>query len=545
MYHPNNANALLWASTQPWSPPPIRCGEWIPTGDPVGPLDPRTNPALADYEVGGFFDEMVMPDGRPRPVCAGLMAGIQSLPTELLLNRQKAAEKELLEQGITFNVYGGGAGVEKIFPFDVVPRIVGAAEWRRIERGLQQRIQALNLFIDDVYHGQKILNDGVIPREMILSAKSYRPQCVGLNPPRGIWCHITGSDLVRHADGHYYVLEDNLRCPSGVSYVLENRRVMKNLFPTLFAHSKIRPVASYPSDLRAMLEYLAPDASRKPRVVLLTPGHHNSAYFEHSFLAQQMGIELVEGRHLAVENAVVMMRTTQGFERVDVIYRRIDDDFLDPHCFRQDSLLGIPGLMAAYRAGNVALANAPGNGIADDKAVYAYVPRMIRYYLGEEMILPNVPTRICAEASDRQFVLDHLDELVVKAVNESGGYGMLVGPQSTRAQREAFAERIQAQPRNYIAQPTLALSRVPTIVGDHFEGRHVDLRPYVLYGKGIFVLPGGLTRVALKKGSLVVNSSQGGGSKDTWVLADSSGAEQMARPPAAAGATVKIKEVVC
>jgi uncharacterized circularly permuted ATP-grasp superfamily protein len=416
--------------------------------------------------------------------------------------------------------------VEKIFPFDIVPRIVEAEEWRGIERGLKQRIQALNLFIDDIYHDQKILKDKVIPREIIYSAKSYRPQCTGWNPPRGIWCHITGTDLVRHVDGRFYVLEDNLRCPSGVSYVLENRRLMKSLFPKIFSRSHIRPVSNYPSYLRNMLEFLAGDQVAEPRVVLLTPGLHNAAYFEHSFLAQQMGIELVEGRDLIVRDGVVLMRTTEGLERVDVICRRIDDDYLDPKCFRKDSLLGVPGLMEVCKAGNVALANAPGNGVADDKVVYAYVPQIIQYYLGEEILLPNVPTRICADKADLGYVLEHLDELVVKAANESGGYGMLVGPHSTREQRATFGEQIKANPRNYIAQPTLALSRVPTIVGDHFEGRHVDLRPYILHGKEIFVLPGGLTRVALKKGSLVVNSSQGGGSKDTWVLADSPVADQ-------------------
>jgi uncharacterized circularly permuted ATP-grasp superfamily protein len=481
---------------------------------------PPTASLFDDYEVGPFYDEMFVREGEPRPVARGLLTGILSLPEGEILNRQQAAERELLQMGITFNVYGEHDGLEKIFPFDIVPRIVGADEWRRIERGLKQRIQALNLFIDDVYHEQKILKDGLIPREIIYSAKSYRRQCAGWNPPHGIWCHITGTDLVRHEDGTIYVLEDNLRCPSGVSYVLENRRVMKGLFPKIFSHSHIQPVSNYPSCLRNMLEYLAGDAVATPRVVLLTPGLHNSAYFEHSFLAQQMGIELVEGHDLSVENGVVRMRTTDGFERVDVIYRRIDDDFLDPKCFREDSLLGVPGLMEACKAGNVALANAPGNGVADDKVVYAYVPQMIQYYLGEEILLPNVPTRICAEKADLQYVLEHLDELVVKAANESGGYGMLVGPHSTREQRAAFAEKIKANPRNYIAQPTLSLSRVPTIVGDHFEGRHVDLRPYILYGKEIFVMPGGLTRVALKKGSLVVNSSQGGGSKDTWVLAD-------------------------
>jgi uncharacterized circularly permuted ATP-grasp superfamily protein len=481
--------------------------------------------------------------GVPRADAARLLASIDSLPAGELLNRQKAAEQELLQQGITFNVYGEGAGVEKIFPFDIVPRIVGAGEWEMIERGLKQRIEALNLFIDDIYHDQRILKDGIIPRELILSAKSYRPQCVGLNPPRGIWCHVTGTDLVRHSDGRYYVLEDNLRCPSGVSYVLENRRVMKSLFPKIFAQTNIRPVSSYPRNLRSMLEFLANDAISEPRVVLLTPGLHNSAYFEHSFLAQQMGIELVEGRDLHVEDGVVLMRTTEGFERVDVIYRRIDDDFLDPRCFREDSLLGVPGLMEAYKAGNVALANAPGNGIADDKVVYAYVPRMIKYYLGEEILLPNVPTHICADSDDLRYVLANLDKLVVKAANESGGYGMLVGPHSTREQQAAFKEKITANPRNYIAQPTLALSRVPTIVGDHFEGRHVDLRPYVVYGRGISVLPGGLTRVALKKGSLVVNSSQGGGSKDTWVLADGPGTTQQAAK--ASKILVVEGEVVC
>lgn len=468
-------------------------------------------------------------DGCARPGATTLAKAIASLPAGELENRQRAAERALLQMGITFNVYGAEAGVEKIFPFDLLPRIVPADDWQLIERGLKQRIQALNLFIGDLYHEQRILKDGVIPKEIIFSAKSYREQCVGWNPPRNIWCHITGTDLVRHRDGQIYVLEDNLRCPSGVSYVLENRQIMKQLFPQLFSTSRIRPVSDYPLKLRDMLEYLAPDGTPAPRVVLLTPGIYNSAYFEHSFLAQQMGIELVEGRDLVVEDGCVLMRTTKGFERVDVIYRRLDDDFLDPQCFRPDSLLGVPGLMQAYKAGNVALANAPGTGIADDKVVYAYVPRIIKYYLGEEIILPNVPTYICAEEKDREYVLEHLDELVVKAANESGGYGMLVGPHSTREQRTDFAERVRANPRNYIAQPTLALSRVPTLVENGIEGRHVDLRPYILYGRDIFVMPGGLTRVALKKGSLVVNSSQGGGSKDTWVLADGSTRDKPSR----------------
>lgn len=478
---------------------------------------------FSQYETGEFYDEMFTPSGEPRPQAKALVRNIESLPDGELLKRQQTAERTLLQMGITFNVYGEQAGMEKIFPFDIVPRTVSAREWSVIERGLKQRIHALNLFIDDLYHDQKIIKDKAVPAEIIFSSKAYRKECVGLNPPRGIWCHITGTDLVRHSDGQVYVLEDNLRCPSGVSYVLENRQIMKSLFPQIFAESKIQPVSNYASKLRDMLEFLAPDAVSEPRVVLLTPGTYNAAYFEHSFLAQQMGVELVEGRDLVVTDGEVFMRTTKGFERVDVVYRRIDDDFLDPRTFRKDSMLGVPGLVEAYKKGNVALANAPGTGIADDKVVYAYVPRIIKYYLGEDQIIPNVPTYICAEEKDVRYVLDHLDQLVVKAANESGGYGMLVGPHSTAAEREDFAHRIQENPRNYIAQPTLSLSRVPTVIGDHFEGRHVDLRPYILYGKDIFVLPGGLTRVALRKGSLVVNSSQGGGSKDTWVLAHDNG----------------------
>src|SRR6266566_5047786 len=473
-----------------------------------------------NYEIGEFFDEMFASAARPRATARRLLDTLEALPEDEILNCQRAAERSLLQMGITFNVYGEQAGAEKIFPFDILPRIISATEWSRIEKGLKQRIHALNLFIDDIYHHQKIIKDGIIPAEIVFSSKAFRKQCLGFQPPRGIWCHVTGTDLIRHSDGQIYVLEDNLRCPSGVSYVLENRQVMKSLFPAIFATAKIRPVASYPSRLRDMLEFLAPEHVTLPRCVLLTPGIHNSAYFEHSFLAQQMGVELVEGRDLVVDDGLVLMRTTKGFERVDVIYRRIDDDFLDPERFRGDSLLGVPGLMEAYKAGNVALANAPGTGVADDKVIYAYVPRIVKYYLDEEIILPNVPTYVCAVEKDLNYVLEHLDELVVKAANESGGYGMLVGPHSTAEQRVEFAGQIKAQPRNFIAQPTLALSRVPTIVGDKFEGRHVDLRPYILCGKEIFVLPGGLTRVALKKGSLVVNSSQGGGSKDTWVLAE-------------------------
>lgn len=470
------------------------------------------------YETGGFFDEMFLPDGHPRPGGRLLKEKIDSLSDGELLQRQQAAERALLHMGITFNVYGDDAGAEKIFPFDIIPRIVESAEWQWLERGLKQRVYALNLFVHDIYHEQKIIKDKVIPEDLILSARSFRAACVGLRPPRGIWCHITGTDLVRDRDGQVYVLEDNLRCPSGVSYVLENRQIMKRTFPQVFGASRVRPVDDYPSRLLDLLQHLAIDAASAPTVAVLTPGVYNSAYFEHSFLAQQMGVELVEGRDLVVADGCVQMRTTNGLERVDVLYRRIDDDFIDPLAFRPDSMLGVPGLMEVYKAGQVALANAPGTGIADDKVLYAYVPKIIKYYLGEECIIPNVPTYVCWDEKELAYVLGHLDQLVVKAANESGGYGMLVGPHSSSTQREQFARLIQANPRNYIAQPTLALSRTPVIIGDHFEGRHVDLRPYVLYGSDIYVLPGGLTRVALKKGSLVVNSSQGGGSKDTWVL---------------------------
>ena len=473
---------------------------------------------FSSYQTDGFYDEMFEADGTARPHARLLLETIESLSDGQLIRYKHAAERLLLQLGITFNVYGDSAGTERIFPFDLIPRIVPAEEWDRVERGLKQRIHALNEFIGDIYHDQKILKDGVIPADVIHSAASYRKQCHGLNPPFGVWCHITGTDLVRDRDGNFYVLEDNLRVPSGVSYVLENREVLKQIFPRVFEGLPVRPVNDYAGRLLEMLESLAPRGRNAPAVVLLTPGIYNSAYFEHSFLAQQMGVQLVEGRDLVVSGGDVFMRTTQGLQRVDVIYRRVDDDFLDPEAFRADSLLGVPGLMAAYRAGRVALANAPGNGVADDKVVYAYVPEIIRYYEGEEPILPNVATYLCWRDDDRSYVLDHLAELVVKSANESGGYGMLVGPHSTREQQAEFADKIRANPRNFIAQPTLALSRAPTIVDDHFEGRHIDLRPYVLCGKDIYVLPGGLTRVAMRKGSLVVNSSQGGGSKDTWVL---------------------------
>ena len=483
---------------------------------------PETRPVVMSfegYDTGGFYDEMLEADGSLRGGAALLAQRIEALPAGELLEHRRASEKALLQLGITFNVYGDESGIERVWPFDIIPRIVESAEWAYIERGLKQRIHALNLFIDDVYHKQSIVRDGIVPQHMICTAQNLLEPCMGLNPPRGIWCHITGTDVVRDSDGQMYILEDNLRCPSGVSYVLENRQVLKHTFPQVFEASHVRPVDDYPSRLLETLQYLAPDDVTSPSVVLLTPGPYNSAYFEHAFLAQQMGIELVAGRDLVVVDGSVMMRTTKGFERVDVIYRRIDDDSLDPQTFRPDSLLGVPGLMDVYRAGRVALANAPGTGIADDKAIYAYVPEMIKYYLGEDIVLLNVPTYICWDDVQRQHVLANLDKLVVKVCNESGGNGMLVGPHSTEDEMEAFAGRIQADPRNYIAQPTLALSRAPVILDDHFEGRHLDLRPFVLHGAEIYVLPGGLTRVALRKGSLVVNSSQGGGSKDTWVLA--------------------------
>ncbi|MGH2721787.1 MAG: circularly permuted type 2 ATP-grasp protein [Actinomycetota bacterium] len=471
------------------------------------------------YDTQGFYDETFRDGGLgPRPGSTLLVKRIEALSEGELLRRQQAAEAALLNLGITFNVYGADEGQERIFPFDIVPRIVEPEDFQTIDRGLKQRIRALNMFLDDVYHDAKIVADGVVPEDVLRSGKHLLPQCRGLDPPRGIWCHITGTDIVRDRDGRLYVLEDNMRCPSGVSYVLENRQVLKRTFPDLFVASGVRPVEDYPARLLEMLQYLAPEGALDPTVVVLTPGLYNSAYFEHAFLAQRMGVELVEGRDLAVIDGRVHMRTTKGFERVDVIYRRVDDDFIDPLAFRSDSLLGVPGLFEAFRAGRVALANAPGTGIADDKVVYAYVPRIIRYYLSEDPVLSNVPTSVCWDADDRRYVLEHLAELVVKPANESGGYGMLMGPAASAQEREEFAKRIEAQPRNYIAQPVLSLSRAPVISGDHFEGRHVDLRPFVLYGESIYVLPGGLTRVALRRGSLIVNSSQGGGSKDTWVL---------------------------
>lgn len=471
-----------------------------------------------NYDPGDFYDELFLAKGQPRPEAIPIIDRINSLPDEEVQRRQQAAQTALFKMGVTFNVYGENEGTERIFPFDIIPRIVAEDDWKTLEQGLKQRIFALNQFLVDVYGDQKIIRDSVIPADVVFSSKGFLKPCMDLKPPQDIWCHITGTDLVRDRDGQWYVLEDNLRCPSGVSYVLESRRIMKSSLPLVFERLKIQPVEEYPSHLLETLLNLAPSHLSDPTVVLLTPGMYNSAYFEHSFLAQQMGVELVEGRDLVVSDGYLQMRTTKGLKRVDVIYRRMDDDFIDPLVFRPDSLLGIPGLTEVYRSGRLGLANALGTGIADDKVIYAYVPAMIRYYLGEDPILANVPTYLCWEPQQQDHVLANLDKLVVKSASESGGYGMLIGPHASQSEREEFAAKIKTMPRNFIAQPTLSLSRAPAFVGDRFEGCHVDLRPYILYGKEIYVNPGGLTRVALKKGSLVVNSSQGGGYKDTWVV---------------------------
>lgn len=471
---------------------------------------------LKSYQVDAFHDEMFVVGGKPRTHAQALSQKLSQMTMAELQECRQTAETALRSLGITFSVYGEDGAEERIMPFDVIPRILAGEEWAQLEAGLTQRITALNLFLEDIYHDQKIIKDGIIPADVIFSSKGFLKECMGFSPPKKIWCHITGTDIIRDRHGTMLVLEDNLRCPSGVSYVLENRELMKGIMPDLFATGQIRPVADYPYHLRQLMQYVS--GKETPRMALLTPGIYNSAYFEHSFLARQMGIELVEGRDLTVQNNRLMMRTTKGLAQVDVLYRRVDDTFLDPTVFNPDSVLGAAGMFAAYRAGHLALVNAPGTGVADDKVVYAYVPEMVKYYLGQEMWLKNVETYLCWRDDDRKYVLANIEKLVVKAANEAGGYGMLVGPHSTKAEQEDFKKRIEANPRNYIAQPTISLSRTPTLVGDRLEGRHVDLRPYILYGETISILPGGLTRVALKKGSLVVNSSQGGGSKDTWVV---------------------------
>ena len=473
---------------------------------------------LNNYSLDHAYDEMFAGPEELHPHYEHLYERFCALSADDLQRRKHAAELSFLNQGITFTVYGREDKKEHIFPYDLVPRIITAAEWAKVEMGLTQRITALNLFLKDIYNEGRILKDGVVPRELIYSCKHFRRQMVGLQVPRNVYVAICGTDLIRLENGEFVVLEDNLRVPSGVSYMLTNRRVMKRIFPYLFRAYNVRPIEQYTQLLLGTLRSLAPEGRPEPNIVLLSPGVFNSAYFEHAYLARQMGIELVEGRDLVTHDNIIYMRTTSGLRRVDVIYRRVDDDFIDPMAFRSDSILGVAGLLNAYRAGNVTLANAFGTGVADDKAVYAYVPDIVKYYLGEDPVLNNVKTYLLSEPKERQHVLENLDKLVVKAVGESGGYGMLIGPKSTAAEREEFKGRIAADPRNYIAQPTVSFSRAPCLIGDELEPRHVDLRPYILYGDKVNVVPGGLTRVALQRGSLVVNSSQGGGSKDTWVL---------------------------
>jgi uncharacterized circularly permuted ATP-grasp superfamily protein len=484
--------------------------------------DPETlvSSLFDHYSEDSFYDEAFV-KGLPRPHYEGLVRRLATFTAEEFRARCELADLTLVNQGITFTVYGSEQGIEKPFPVDLIPRVVPSKDWEHIEDGLEQRVRALNLFLYDVYHDQEILKAGVIPSELVVNAPNFRREFIGAKPPHDIYVHICGTDLIRDESGTYCVLEDNCRTPSGVSYMLENRMLMMKVFASLFKENKVRPVDGYPSQLISNLRELYTGKGSNPNVVLLTPGVYNSAYFEHAFLAQQMGIELVEGRDLFTEDNFVYMKTTKGKKLVDVIYRRVDDDFLDPLTFRSESVLGCAGLVNAYRAGNVAIANGIGTGVADDKAVYAYVPDMIRFYLKQEPILAQVPTYLGWREDDLQYMLDKTDELVIKAANESGGYGMLIGPQATKAEIEDFRGKIKADPRNYIGQPLIGLSRSPCFFDDHFEGRHIDLRPYILVGKsGVSVTPGGLTRVALKKGSYVVNSSQGGGSKDTWVLFD-------------------------
>ncbi len=472
-----------------------------------------------EAETSRFFDEVISKEGIARPHYDKLLHRFGQFSIDDIKARREIVNIFFRNQGITFTVYGEEEGVERIFPFDLIPRVVAAHEWQAIEKGLVQRITALNEFLYDIYHTQKILKDKIIPPELILGRQHFRREFVGVNPPLGIYIHVTGSDIIRDGDGNYLVLEDNLRTPSGVSYMLQNRQAMKRAFPVLFDKYKIRPIENYPQELLRTLQEISPDSRREPNVVVLTPGIYNSAYFEHSFLARQMGVELTEGKDLVVNNNKVYTRTTRGLERVDVIYRRVDDAYIDPLVFRPDSKLGVAGLVNAYRKGNVTLANAIGTGVADDKVIYSFVPEIIKYYLGEDPILQNVPTWLASNPSHLKYILENLGTLVVKAANESGGYGMLIGPESTIEQQENFAEMIVAHPRNYIAQPTISLSRHPSFFNDtDLWGCHIDLRPYVLYGKTVTIVPGGLTRVALKRGSLVVNSSQGGGSKDTWVV---------------------------
>ncbi|MBN7795541.1 circularly permuted type 2 ATP-grasp protein [Parahaliea mediterranea] len=473
----------------------------------------------SSYDPGGFYDELITERGAPRVAARGAVGLLQGLSPEDMASRREAAELAIREMGISFTVYTEGGNIDRAWPFDIIPRVISARQWQQVSRGLIQRSRALNRFIDDIYNRQRILADGVVPAEIVLESGNYKPQCRGMSPRYGVWAHICGSDLVRDNDGRFYVLEDNLRVPSGVSYMVENREITKRVLPELFENYSILPVDDYPSRLYRTLASLSPRERKRPCIVVLTPGIYNSAYFEHAFLAQGMGAELVEGPDLMVgPDECVYMRTVDGPVRVDVIYRRIDEDFMDPEVFREDSVLGVPGLMRAWKAGKVAIANAPGSGVADDKVVYAYVPEMIRYYLKEKPLVDSVPTYLCMREKDREYVLDNLDKLVVKPANESGGYGIMVGPHASKAVRKKFAGLIAKNPRNYIAQPTLSLSTAPTYCDGAIEPRHLDLRPFILQGRESWVTPGGLTRVALVKGSLVVNSSQGGGSKDTWIV---------------------------
>ena len=473
-----------------------------------------------NYQGTDFFDELMTPKSRPRAEARKLVSYLSSLDESEVEVRRQMAEATIREMGVSFTVYTEEGNIDRAWPFDIIPRTISSKQWEKTAAGLKQRLKALNMFIDDLYHDQRVIKDGIIPEHIIKESKNFRPECVGISPKHGVWAHICGTDLVRDGSGDFYVLEDNLRVPSGVAYMLENRAITKRVLPEVFEKEDILPIDDYSSHLYEMLRSLAPEGVRKPNIVVLTPGIFNSAYFEHSFLASQMGVELVQGSDLVVDSEdKVYMKTIAGLEQVHVIYRRIDDLFLDPEAFHPDSMLGVPGLMRAWRSGNVALANAPGAGVADDKVVYAYVPAIIRYYLNEEPLIKNVPTYLCEDPEQRAYVLDHLAELVVKPANESGGYGMLVGPHSTKKDQAKFAKLIKENPRNYIAQPTLALSTAPTLVEQNeLEPRHLDLRPFILQGKNTYVTTGGLTRVAMVKGSLVVNSSQGGGSKDTWIV---------------------------
>jgi len=477
----------------------------------------------SNYDAGRFYDELVDADGSARPHAAKLVEYFSTMHPKELVARQRAVDRTIVDMGISFTIYSEGDNIDRAWPLDIIPRAITSTEWDRTEAGLVQRVRALNLFIDDLYNDRRIIKDRVVPAELIDSSRNYLEPCMGHSPRHGVWANVCGSDLVRGGDGTIYVLEDNLRVPSGVSYMLENRNVIKRVFPSLFQNHRVRPVSEYPTSLSAMLESIAPESSpnAKPAIVVLTPGIYNSAYFEHSYLARTMGAELVEGGDLVVgDDDCVYVRSIDGLSRVDTIYRRIDDVFMDPEAFRKDSMLGVPGLVRAWRAGNVAIANAPGSGVADDKVVYSYVPEIIKYYLGEDAIIPNVPTWRCSDPQHLQHVLEKLPELVVKPANESGGYGMLVGPHASRKEHEKFRGLLKADPRNYIAQPTLDLSTAPSLSGSQLEPRHLDLRPFILQGEGVSVTAGGLTRVAMRKGSLVVNSSQGGGSKDTWIIED-------------------------